>query len=235
MKLPMRSVVCPMKFFAYLTVFLFASLPGMPASEVQGDIRLDSRITKSRVPPAVYDLRGMAPHEKRQKSGNVSKFGHIAVWLEGESISAAPISATMRQSDLHFDPDFLIVPTGSKVLFPNFDPLFHNIFSLSPTQPFDLGYYEKGKSREIVFSRSGIVQIYCHVHPEMYGVVVITPSSFAARPSEDGTFAFTGIAQGKYKCFVWQRSTGLVHKSISVPSNGAVRVSFTLPMDDEGQ
>ena len=89
----------------------------------------------------------------------------------------------MQQRNLRFDPDLLIVPTGSKVLFPNLDPVFHNIFSLSRTQTFDLGYYAEGKSREVVFSRPGIVQVYCHVHPEMYGVVVVTPSrwSFEAR------------------------------------------------------
>jgi plastocyanin len=205
------------------------------ASEVQGDITLDSRITKKSVPPAVYDLRGMSQGEKHERVKSVSKFSHIAVWLEGESNAAPPIAATMRQVDLRFDPELLIVPTGSKVLFPNFDPLFHNIFSLSPTQPFDLGYYEKGKTREVVFSHSGIVQIYCHVHPEMYGVVVVTPSCWTARPSEGGTFAFTGVAPGKYRVVVWQRSGGLVHKNISVPSSGAVRVSFRLPLGDEDQ
>jgi plastocyanin len=225
-----------MKFFACLTAFVFASLIGTAAaSEVQGNITLDSRITKKRVPPAVYDLRGMAPHEQRESAKDFSRFGHIAVWLEGESGAAAPITATMRQIGLRFDPDLLIVPTGSKVMFPNFDQVFHNIFSLSPTQHFDLGYYEKGKTREVVFSRSGIVQIYCHVHPEMYGIVVVTPSSWTARPSEDGAFAFTGVAPGKYRVVVWQRSSGLVHKSISVPSSGAVRVSFRLPVDDENQ
>jgi plastocyanin len=224
-----------MKFLARLT-FFFASIVGTAAaSDVQGNITLDSRITKKTVPPAVYELRGMALREKRERANDVSKFGHIAVWLEGESVTATPITATMRQIDLRFDPDLLIVPIGSKVLFPNFDPVFHNIFSLSATHPFDLGYYEKGKTRELVFSRSGIVQIYCHVHPEMYGVVVVTPSSWTARPSEDGTFAFTGVAPGKYRVVVWQRSTGLVHKSIAVPSSGAVRVTFRLPMDDENQ
>jgi len=223
-----------MKIFPYLIISLCLGRPAL-ASEVSGDIKLDSRLTKKKPPPAVYDLRGMAPHEKQPTPKDVSKFSHIAVWLEAERNSTGPVTTTMRQSDLRFDPDFLIVPQGSKVIFPNLDPLFHNIFSLSPTERFDLGYYEKGKSREVVFSRAGVVQIYCHVHPEMYGVVVVTPSAWITRPSEDGTFSLTGVAPGIYKVVVWQRAAGFVRKSISVPSSGGVHVSFSLPMDDQDQ
>jgi plastocyanin len=192
-------------------------------------------MAKKKVPPAVYDLRGMAPAEKRQTPRAISKFSHVAIWLEAGRSSAPPVTATMRQSDLRFDPDFLIVPVGSRVLFPNLDPLFHNIFSLSSAEPFDLGYYEKGKSREVVFSRPGIVQIYCHVHPEMYGVVVVTKSSWTAIPADDGTFSFNGVPAGEYKAMVWQRAAGLVSKSVFVPPTGSVHISFSLPADDKDQ
>jgi plastocyanin len=223
-----------MKFWAGVGLSLFASLTGI-ASDVQGDIKLDPRMAKKKVPPAVYDLRGMAPAEKRQTPKDISKFSHVAVWLEADRSGAAPVTATMRQYNLRFDPDFLIVPVGSTVVFPNMDPLFHNIFSLSPAEPFDLGYYEKGKSREVLFSRPGIVQIYCHVHPEMYGVVVVTRSSWTAIPADDGSFSFSGVPAGVYKVMVWQRAAGLVSKSISVPSTGAVHIGFSLPTDDKDQ
>jgi plastocyanin len=224
-----------MKLFACLIVSLLANLMGIAASEIQGNITIDSRISRKSVPPAVYDLRGMTPREIGHKTKEFSKFGHIAVWLETGSGSAPPIKSTMRQAGLRFDPDFLILPTGSTVLFPNFDPLFHNIFSLSPAQRFDLGYYENGKTRQVVFPRSGVVQIYCHVHPEMYGVVVTTPSQWTAIPTGDGTFTFAGVASGKYKVVVWQRTAGLVRQTISVPSNGTVQVNFTLPTDSQDQ
>jgi plastocyanin len=222
-----------MKCFIYLTLLLGAYVTAIPASEVHGEITLESRIVNKTVPPAVYDLRGMAPHDHRIPGKGSGSFGRVAVWLDGGPGSAAPVSSTMQQHDRHFEPDLLILATGSKVLFPNLDPVFHNIFSLSPAQPFDLGYYAEGKSREVVFPRSGIVQVYCHVHPEMFGVIVITPSRWTTKPASDGSFSFADVPPGKYQVVLWQRSTGLIKKSISVPSRGEVRVNFTLPEDDK--
>jgi plastocyanin len=176
----------------------------------------------------------MALHEKQMPAMTTVSggFGRVAIWLAGGPDLAAPTTSTMQQRNLHFDPDLLIVPTGSKVLFPNLDPVFHNIFSLSRTQPFDLGYYAEGKSRQVVFSRAGIVQVYCHVHPEMYGVIVVTPSRWTSKPAPDGTFTFADVPPGKYQVVIWQHSAGLVSRNISVPSTGGVRVSFRIP--DEG-
>jgi plastocyanin len=187
---------------------------------------------RKSVPPSIYDLRGIAVHDTHRSAENAGHFGRVAVWLEDSPVSASPVTATMQQHNLRFEPDMLIVPTGSKILFPNFDPIFHNIFSLSRIQPFDLGYYAEGKSREMRFLKEGIVQVYCHVHPEMYAVIVVTSSRWTARPSSDGTFSWTDVPPGKYRVLVWQRSTGLSHKVVVVPATGAVQVRFSLP-DDE--
>jgi plastocyanin len=221
-----------MKLFIFAVLTLLPGVWARAQSEVNGEIQLNGHAAKKSIPPGVYDLRGMTPHEKSEPSKSVNKFERVAVWLEGRSEPAAAITATMRQLNRRFDPELLIVAAGSKVLFPNFDPLFHNIFSLSPVQPFDMGYYAEGKSRELTFSRPGIVQIYCHVHPEMYGVIVVTQSKWTAKPAPDGTFSFASVSPGEYKAVVWQRSSGLIHKNISVPTNGQVRVNFILPDDD---
>jgi plastocyanin len=216
----------------HLATLLCLCVISAQASEVHGEITLDTRMVKKAVPPGVYDLRGMSPHEKHAATTSSGTFGRVAVWLEGGADSAAPVTSTMQQRDRRFEPDLLIVPQGSKVLFPNLDPVFHNIFSLSRTQSFDLGYYAEGKSREVVFSRSGIIQVYCHVHPEMYGVIVVTSSRWIARPAPDGTFSFSDVPPGKYQVVVWQRAAGLIHKNIFVRSDVDAQVSFTLP-DDE--
>jgi hypothetical protein len=39
----------------------------------------------------------------------------------------------------------MAVPVGSTVAFPNFDALYHNVFSLSQPHPFDLGLYRRAR------------------------------------------------------------------------------------------
>jgi hypothetical protein len=141
----------------------------------------------------------------------------------------------MGQHDRRFEPELIIVPTGSKVSFPNLDPIFHNIFSLSRTQSFDLGYYSEGKIREVAFPKAGIVQVYCHVHPEMYGVIVVASSRWTAKPSVDGSFNWSNVSPGKYKLMLWQRSAGLVHKNVTVPPTGTVQVKLRLPEENQDQ
>ena len=202
------------------------------ASEVRGEITLAKEMVRKALPPAVYDLRGIAVHEKPSPAASPRRFARIAVWLEGGLSAPAAGLATMQQRGRRFEPDLLIISPGSKVNFPNLDPIFHNIFSLSRTQAFDLGYYAEGKSHEALFSRQGIVQVYCHVHPEMYGVIVVTSSRWTAKPAADGTFSWSDVPPGKYRVMVWQRSAGLIHKTISVPETGSVQVNFNLPEDD---
>ena len=56
---------------------------------------------------------------------------------------------------------------GDTLVFRNDDPFFHNIFSLSPQQTFDLGSYPQGESRKVTLSKEGTVDIECAIHPDM--------------------------------------------------------------------
>ena len=221
-----------MNKIAPITVLVCLCATWVQASEVRGEITLAKEMVRKALPPAVYDLRGIAVHEKPSPAASPRRFARIAVWLEGGLSAPAAGLATMQQRGRRFEPDLLIISPGSKVNFPNLDPIFHNIFSLSRTQAFDLGYYAEGKSHEALFSRQGIVQVYCHVHPEMYGVIVVTSSRWTAKPAADGTFSWSDVPPGKYRVMVWQRSAGLIHKTISVPETGSVQVNFNLPEDD---
>ena len=49
-----------------------------------------------------------------------------------------------------FAPHVLPVVQGTRVEFPNYDDLYHNVFSLSKTKTFDLGRYAAGKSRAVL-------------------------------------------------------------------------------------
>jgi len=86
------------------------------------------------------------------------------IWLnplhEAASQPIAPGSFTLLQKNKMFTPHLLVVPVGSSVAFPNADPFFHNVFSLFDGRRFDLGLYEAGSTRSVVFSREGVSYIF---------------------------------------------------------------------------
>ena len=57
---------------------------------------------------------------------------------------------------------------GDTVSFKNGDPFFHNIFSLSELQTFDLGSYPAGEARAVKFDVTGTVDVECAIHPDMH-------------------------------------------------------------------
>jgi hypothetical protein len=213
-----------------VTVLLSFGARGSRASQVSGRITVEAKVARKTLAAAVYELRGMSVPDRTSASDGSHSALKVAIWLDAPRLSPpAPVRAAMQQRDRHLVPDVLIVPVGSTVEFPNLDPIFHNIFSLSPARSFDLGYYPEGKSRKVIFSRTGIVQVYCHIHPEMYGVVVVTSSPWFARPASDGTFLWPDVPAGKYRLMIWQKSAGIIARNLSVPESGTLDVRITLP------
>jgi plastocyanin len=219
---------------ARLAVVLGVCLSFSEASEVAGRIVLQKDLGKASIAPITYDLRGLALGESTSNQRPVNKFERVAVWLESDGPAAVePVTVTMRQRNRHFEPELLVVPVGSTVEFPNLDFIFHNIFSLSRTQAFDLGYYPKGQSRSVTFRHPGIVQVYCHVHANMHGAIVVTSSRWFGKPAEDGAFVFANVPRGKYRLMVWQRFGGLYQKNIEVQGTEGVKITMTVPEQDE--
>ena len=218
----------------WLVALACVSCYGAAGSGVSGKITIEKKLTKKTVPGAVYDLRGVAIPENKSEHSSSNEFERVAVWLDVPNLpSPSPVTATLQQQNKRFEPDLLVIPIGSTVDFPNLDPIFHNIFSLSRAQSFDLGYYSEGRSRTVRFPRAGIVQVYCHVHPEMHAVIIVTSTPWSGKPRQDGTFSWTNIPAGKYKLYVWQRSVGLIHRTVSVPEAGNVYLNVSLPEDSD--
>ena len=135
---------------------------------------------------------------------------------------------TMTQSDTAFVPSLLVVAVGSEVSFPNADPFFHNVFSYSSTERFDLGRYTKGESKGVVFEEPGIVEVFCEVHEFMRSAVVVVESPHHAVVGDDGRFSIGDVPPGEYTLVIWHADLGTVEQPITVTSGGTVRVSVEL-------
>jgi plastocyanin len=207
---------------------------GAVAGDLNGHLVITKQLTRKTVSPAVYNLRGTAPPFAPSATDPVNEFERTVVMLEAKGLPLPePKTVVMEQRNGRFDPDLLVIPIGSKVEFPNADPVFHNVFSLSGTQPFDLGFYPKGQSRTVKFNRSGIVQVYCHIHANMYAAIVVTSSPWHGKPSPDGCFSWSNIPAGRYRVVAWHKVAGVHQTEVNIPETGAAEVTIRIPIDTE--
>jgi plastocyanin len=129
------------------------------------------------------------------------------IWLKplqpGVARAAEPGKFTLLQKNKMFTPHLLVVPVGSSVAFPNADPFFHNVFSLFDGKRFDLGLYEAGSTRSVVFSRIGVSYIFCNIHSEMSAVVIALDTPFYSIADPGGSFGIGDVPDGDYSLHVW--------------------------------
>ncbi|NOT32787.1 MAG: hypothetical protein HOP12_01320 [Candidatus Eisenbacteria bacterium] len=128
---------------------------------------------------------------------------------------------TLAQRDQAFVPRVLAIPVGAAVDFPNMDPIFHNVFSVSPACHFDLGKYPKGRSRQVTFRKAGVVNVYCDIHSSMAAWIVVVAHPWFTRPAADGSFALPDVPPGSYRVVAWHPDLPTVTREVTIPAGGA--------------
>ena len=118
-------------------------------------------------------------------------------------------NAALVQKNKTFQPHILAVPVGSTVSFPNNDPLFHNVFSRSVPQPFDLGLYRSGQTRARTFTQPGTYRVFCNIHPQMTALVVVAPTPYVTTVGADGRFVLD-LPPGRYRLTALSERAGPV-------------------------
>ena len=161
--------------------------------------------------------------------GRFAPPGPVIVFVEDlQQPFPPPAPLEIRQRDKQFQPQLLLVPQGSTVAFPNDDAVDHNVFSLSPVTPFDLGYFESGVSRQVKFDRPGAVRVYCNIHSSMIADVLVLPNPFYARVSADGTYRVDGVPAGLRRLRAWFPHGPSQGKSVTVSAGAAATADFRL-------
>jgi len=150
------------------------------------------------------------------------------VWVEGPKLRARPTGSTVAMKSKAFVPRVTVVTVGGKVEFPNQDAIFHNVFSVSGENRFDLELYKKPKSAFKVFEQPGVVRIYCNIHPQMSGFVLVRDNPFWARVGADGKFSVPDVPAGTWVVKAWHERSGESAQSVEVGEAGVVEASFTL-------
>lgn len=127
------------------------------------------------------------------------------VWVS-TGVTAAPVTAEMRNVDKMFVPDVLVIPAGSVVRFPNDDPFFHSIYSNSDVDPFDVGFYSTGPGKEFAFFEPGVVDVHCHIHGQMHATIIVVDGPWTQ--SNGPAFELDGVPPGPHVLHLWDLTHG---------------------------
>lgn len=141
----------------------------------------------------------------------------------------APARVSLAQKDKSFQPHMVAVPVGSTVGFPNNDPIFHNVFSLSSPEPFDLGLYRSGATRSRTFARAGTYRVFCNIHPQMTAIVVVVPTPHVTTVGADGRFVLD-LPPGRYRLTALSERAGPV--SVEATSGVGAATAPDLTLDE---
>ena len=160
--------------------------------------------------------------------GKASPAAEAVAWFPGLKGRPPNDALRMGSRDKRFDPRVLAVPAGTTVSFPNFDRIYHNVFSLSESAAFDLGLYRNGASRTARFDKPGVVRVYCNIHPQMAAFVVVLDGSLYAQAGRDGLALLDGVPAGRQALRVWDERGGEWSGTVVVPPGGTVPVTVAL-------
>jgi plastocyanin len=196
-------------------LFATAALGG----EVRGTVRIVSDVTSvlaSGLDPyaGTLDSRGGRAPAPRGATPR-----DVVLYLEGPAAASVPRTDTkpaLHQINQSFEPHVLGVSVGTTVDFPNGDLVYHNVFSYSKAKKFDLGYYGKGRSKQVKFDRPGIVQVFCDIHSTMSAFVLVVDTPFVTQPDESGRYALPDLPAGAYTLRAWHPDLGDRSMSVTV-------------------
>lgn len=160
-----------------------------------------------------------------------SELSNVVVYLrDAPARPVPPGRAQIRQVGETFVPRIVAVTVGSDVDFPNDDPIYHNVFSLSRTRTFDLGRYPQGTSRRVHFDKPGIVRVFCQIHSHMSATVAVFDHPWYATPDAQGRFELTGLPAGARRITAWHERLGDTTLDLRLDPGRTAEVGFVLPV-----
>jgi plastocyanin len=184
------------------------ALPPLAAVGAAGLVLLAGPGLLSEPPPAAtgeirVDVRVIGPDRN-----TVPAAGSV-VWIpEPGPVGKAEGKPRLASKAKRFEPRVLVVPAGTTVSFPNEDAIYHNVFSPSGKEAFDLGLYRNGASKSKTFTTPGLVRIYCNIHPQMAAYLLVVDGLLFAEADAGGSAVLSGIPPGRRPVRVWDERGG---------------------------
>jgi plastocyanin len=210
--------------FAHRASHLAPRAPGAIRGRV--DVPAPARPPDMRPDPAGLGMSGTRDPLDRRRS---------VVYLETAPRAAFEASpdrrATMSQRNERFVPHVLAMVAGTYVDFPNDDRTYHNVFSLSKNNDFNLGRYAAGHTKTVRFQSPGVVRVFCEIHSHMSAFILVFAHRFFAVTDDEGRYRLEGVPPGTYTLAVWNETVrgDPPRRTVTVgDAGGDVEVDFSI-------
>ncbi len=152
--------------------------------------------------------------------------------VPGKSFPPPAEHPVLSEKSMMFQPHLLVVQQGTTVDFVNADKVSHNVF-----WPFfvegnfkvpgkNLGTWPQGQKRSFKFEQSGIARLFCNVHPEMSGFLIVTPTPYFALTDDAGNYKIDNIPDGQYKLVGWHENAKTQDKPVAVSGDSTADFSL---------
>jgi plastocyanin len=199
------------------------------AGTIVGSVRAEGKVSGAEgASNGRYDSRKF----KFVERVDYSQFQEFVVYIEGKITNAPPYkSKTLQivtQRDAVFRPHVLPLMVGTKVEWPNKDDIFHNVFSMSESNPFDLGLYKDPEIKSVEFKNAGRVDVFCSIHSKMNCVLLVLENPFFATTDSSGHYKIENVPPGIYHVRAWHERLPPESHEITVPESGEVKLDFVL-------
>jgi plastocyanin len=222
-----------MKCFLSAAILMMACTAGW-AGTIIGNVRAEGKA-------GANDAARSGPYASRKykfvERVDYSALRDFVVYIEG-SVGATGLPSTnvvtvetkkVAQQGAVFLPHVLPVMAGTTIEWPNDDDIYHNVFSMSDSKQFDLGLYKGNPpNKRVIFDKPGRVDVFCSIHENMHCIILVLQNPYFAATDEDGHYRISNVPPGTYKLRAWHERLPADEREISVPTNGEVKVDFTL-------
>jgi plastocyanin len=207
------------------------------AGRIEGNVIISAALSSRRPRFRIYADAGpgSAPRSL-PRPDSIAELKNIVIYLEparpGAASATLPaVRPAIEQVEEQFMPHVLPVVRGTTVEFPNRDNVFHNVFSLSGGNAFNLGRYPRGKSESVTFGKVGTVRVLCDIHSDMSAVILVLPNALFTSPDHSGRFVIDGVPAGEYTVTAWHERIKPVSRRLRVVDGETARVeTFNIPL-----
>jgi plastocyanin len=209
--------------------------PGPQSRRALGPLALILLLASPLLPAAAQEAEsGSVRGRVRLEVGGIeiAEAGPMVAYLEplGDAPAPRPPATVPKvyQKDARFSPQFLAIAAGQSVAMPNDDAIYHNVFSYSTPNDFDLGLYPAGESRSVTFRHAGVVRTYCSIHESMSGTIFVAPTRYFAVLRPSGDFEIRDVAPGRYKLTTWCERLPSVSREVQVQGGRGASIELVI-------